>query len=107
MIAAEQLIKEGTEVHAGKNVKFLFTDSKNKKYGRRVRAEQLIERGVNPDLKKYLLLLYASAAGLLSFAGYTTEKVYESIHGYEREISQITDFFSEVNGNDRPFSTSM
>lgn len=92
VIAAEQLMKEGAEVHAGKNVRFLFTDAKNKKYGRRVRAEQLIERGTIPDLKKYLVLLYASAAGLLSFAGYTTEKVYESVHGYEQKNSQITDF---------------
>ena len=92
VIAAEQLMKEGAEVHAGKNVKFLFTDAKNKKYGRRVRAEQLIERGVNPDLKKYLLLLYASAAGLLSFAGYTTEKVYESLNGYGRKNANLTDF---------------
>jgi DNA polymerase elongation subunit (family B) len=92
VIAAEQLIKEGAEVHAGKNVKFLFTDATNKKYRRRVRAEQLIEEGVNPDLKKYLLLLYASAAGLLSFAGYTTEKVYESVHGYGHKNSKITDF---------------
>jgi DNA polymerase I len=92
VIAAEQLMKEGAEVHAGKNVKFLFTDSENKKYKRRVRAEQLIERGVNPDLKKYLLLLYASAAGLLSFAGYTTEKVYESIHGYGHRNSKLADF---------------
>jgi len=92
VIVAEQLMKEGAEVHAGKNEKFLFTDAKNTKYGRRVRAEQLIEKGVNPDLKKYLLLLYASAAGLLNFAGYTTEKVYESVHGYEHENSQITDF---------------
>jgi len=92
VIAAKQLMKEGAEVHAGKTVEFLFTDARNKKYGRRVRAEQLIERSVNPDLKKYLLLLYASAAGLLSFAGYSTEKVYESVHGYERENSQITDF---------------
>jgi DNA polymerase-2 len=92
VIAAEQLMKEGADVHAGKNVKFLFTDARNKRYQRRVRAEQLIEKGVSPDLKKYLLLLYASAAGLLSFAGYTTEKVYELVHGYERENSQITDF---------------
>ncbi len=92
VIAAEQLMKEGAEVHAGKNVMFLFTDATNKKHKRRVMAEQLIERGVNPDLKKYLLLLYASAAGLLSFAGYTAEKLYESVHGYERENSQIADF---------------
>jgi DNA polymerase I len=95
VIAAEQLMKEGAEVHAGKNVKFLFTDAENKRHGRRVRADQLIERGVNPDVKKYLLLLYASAAGLLSFAGYTTEIVYESVHGYERENSQITDFLAK------------
>ena len=92
VIAAEQLIKEDAEVHAGKNVKFLFTDAKNKKYRRRVRAEELIERGVNPDLKKYLLLLYASATSLLSFAGYTTEKVYELVHGYGYKNSKITDF---------------
>ena len=92
VIAAEQLIKEGAEVHAGRNVKFLFIDTKNKRYRQRVRAEQLIEKGINPDLKKYLLLLYASAAGLLSFAGYTSEKIYESVHGYEHKNSQITDF---------------
>jgi DNA polymerase elongation subunit (family B) len=95
VIAAEQLMKEGAEVHAGKNVRFLFTDAKNKKYRRRVRAEQLIERGVNPDLKKYLLLLYASAAGLLSFAGYTTAKVYESVRGHGHKNCKITDFSLE------------
>ncbi len=92
VIAAEQLMKEGAEVHAGKNMRFLFTDAQNKKYKRRVKAEQLIEKGVNPDLKKYLLMLYASAASLLSFSGYTTEKVYESVCGYEHKNSQITDF---------------
>jgi DNA polymerase elongation subunit (family B) len=92
VIAAEQLMKEGAEVHAGKNVKFLFTDAENKRHGRRVRADQLIERGVNPDVKKYLLLLYASAAGLLSFAGYTTEKVYEMIHSYGHKNAKLSDF---------------
>jgi DNA polymerase-2 len=99
VITAEQLIKEGAEVHAGKNIKFLFTDAKNKKCTRRVKAEQLIEKGVNPDLKKYLLLLYASAAGLLSFAGFTAEKVYESVHGYNCENSQITDFLMSARSN--------
>ena len=92
VIAAEQLMKEGAEVHAGKNMKFLFTDAQNKKYKRRVKAEQLIEKGVNPDLKKYLLMLYAAAASLLSFSGYTTEEVYQSVCGYEHKNSQITDF---------------
>jgi DNA polymerase elongation subunit (family B) len=92
VIATEQLMKEGAEVHAGNNVKFLFTDATHKKYKRRVRAEQLIERDINPDLKKYLLLLYAAAAGLLSFAGYTTEKVYEAVHGYGHENAKLLDF---------------
>ena len=79
VIAAEQLIKEGAEVHAGNSIKFLFTDAENKRHDRRVKAAQLLEKGTNPDTKKYLLLLYASAANLLSFAGYTTRSIYESI----------------------------
>jgi DNA polymerase elongation subunit (family B) len=82
VIAAEQLIKEGAEVHAGKNIRFLFTDAEDKRHERRVRAEQLIEKGVNADTKKYLLLLYASAANLLSFSGYTTETIYDAVRGY-------------------------
>jgi DNA polymerase-2 len=82
VIAAEQLMKEGAEVHAGKNIRFLFTDAENKRHDRRVKAEQLIEKQTNADIKKYLLLLYASAAGLLSFSGYTTESVYNVIRGY-------------------------
>jgi DNA polymerase elongation subunit (family B) len=83
VIAAEQLIKEGADVHAGKNIRFLFTDAENKRYENRVRAEQLIERGTNADTKKYLLLLYASAASLLGFAGYTQKSVYEAVRGYK------------------------
>ena len=83
VIAAEQLMKEGVEIHAGKNVRFLFTNANCKRYERRVRAEQLIENGVNADVRKYLLLLYASAAGLLSFAGYTSESIYDAVRGYK------------------------
>jgi DNA polymerase elongation subunit (family B) len=61
VIAAEQLIKEGTEVHAGNSVKFLFTHSKAKSHERRVKAAQLIEKGVEPDTEKYLMLLYSAA----------------------------------------------
>ena len=81
VIAAEQLIKEGSEIHAGNNVKFVFTHSEDKRHERRVKAAQLIGEGTNPDTKKYLSLLYASAANLLSFAGYTTQSVYETIAG--------------------------
>jgi DNA polymerase elongation subunit (family B) len=79
VIAAEQLIKEGSEVHVGNSVKFVFTHSENRRHERRVKAAQLIEDGTNPDIKKYLFLLYTSAANLLSFAGYTAQSVYEAV----------------------------
>jgi DNA polymerase elongation subunit (family B) len=85
VIAAEQLIKEGVKIHAGNKIRFLFTHAKDKRYNRRVRAAQLIENDVNPDIKKYLLLLYASAANLLSFAGYTTKLVYEETNGMKQK----------------------
>jgi hypothetical protein len=40
---------------------------------RRVKAAQLIEQDLNPDVKKYLLLLYSSAANVVSFSGFTTK----------------------------------
>jgi DNA polymerase-2 len=81
VIAAEQLIKEGADVHAGNKIKFLFTHAENKRHDRRVRAAQLIEKGVNPDTRKYLLLLYASAANLLSFQGYTANSIHDALRG--------------------------
>jgi DNA polymerase elongation subunit (family B) len=85
VIAAEQLIKEGSEVHAGNSVHFVFTDSNNKKFDRRVKAQQLLDKGVNPDERKYLQLLYDSAASLLSFSNYTAKTVQDSIKGYENK----------------------
>jgi DNA polymerase elongation subunit (family B) len=90
VIAAEQLMKEGAKVHAGNSIRFLFTHAENKKHDRRVKAAQLIEKNINPDTKKYLLLLYASAANLLSFAGYTTKSVYDAITGEEQK--PLTDY---------------
>jgi DNA polymerase elongation subunit (family B) len=90
VIAAEQLMKEGAEVHAGKNIRFLFTSAEDKRHERRVKADQLIENGVNPDTRKYLLLLYASAASLLSFSGYTVQSIYDAIRGYHTK--RIVDF---------------
>jgi len=88
VIVAQQLSNQGVEVHAGNNVKFLFTHFEDKRYERRVKAMQLIEKGVTPDAKKYLLLLYASTANLLSFSGYTTKKVYDAIKGQQQKILQ-------------------
>jgi DNA polymerase elongation subunit (family B) len=81
VIAAEQLMKEGADVHAGNNIRFLFTHAKHKRHSRRVKAAQLIEKGANPDARKYLLLLYASAANLLSFQGFNVQSVYNAIRG--------------------------
>jgi len=89
VIAAEQLIKEGAEVHAGKNIRFLFTNTEHKRHERRVKAEQLLEENANPDIMKYLVLLYASAASLISFAGYTTKKIHDSVRGHrEKDLTQ-------------------
>jgi DNA polymerase-2 len=85
LIVAQQLAKHGVKVHAGNNVKFLFTSSEHKRYERRVKALQLIEKGVNPDARKYLLLLHASTANLLSFSGYTLQKVYETAKGQRQK----------------------
>jgi DNA polymerase elongation subunit (family B) len=83
LIAAKQLIKEGVEITAGKNVRFLLIDAESKRYERRVKAEELIEPNTNSDTKKYLLLLYSSAANLLSPLEYTTKEVYDTIRGYK------------------------
>jgi DNA polymerase, archaea type len=79
VIVAQQLSKQGIEVPAGNSVKFLFTNAEHKRYERRVKAQQLIEKNVNPDAKKILLMLYASAGNLLSFAGYTPQKIYDAV----------------------------
>ena len=83
MIAGEQLRKEGFEVSAGKSVKFVFTSAKHKKYKRRVKAKELIENGTNPDVRKYLLLLYSSASNILSPFGYSMETVHNYVKGYK------------------------
>jgi len=82
VIAAEQLLKEGSRVQAGQSVSFLFTHAESKRVNRRVCAEQLIEKGANADVKSYLLLLYSSAANLLGFAGYTPKSIYDAVRGY-------------------------
>jgi DNA polymerase elongation subunit (family B) len=83
-IAAQQLIKQGIEVHAGNNVRFLFTNAEHEHRERRVKALQLIEKNVAPDTKKYLLMLYASGGYLLSFAGYTPQKIYDAVKNQQQ-----------------------
>ncbi len=82
MIAGEQLKKEGFVVSAGKSVKFLFTSAKNKRYRRRVKAKELIEESTNPDVRKYLLLLYSSASNILTPFGYSSEMIHNHLEGH-------------------------
>jgi DNA polymerase I len=89
VIAAEQLMKEGAEIHAGNSVRFLFTHFEDKRHERRVKAAQLIEKGINPDTRKYLLLLYASAANLLSFQGFTAKTVYYAMRGQNQKYFNL------------------
>jgi DNA polymerase elongation subunit (family B) len=86
VIAAQQLGKHGLDMTAGSHVRFLYTDANHKHFSHRVKAAQLIDRGINPDTKKYLLLLYSSAANLLSFAGYTTETVYDAVRRQQQSL---------------------
>ena len=81
VIACEQLQREGFEVSAGKNVKFLFTSKKNKWYSRRVKAKELVEEGNNPDARKYILLLYSAASNILSPFGYSPKNIYDYVQG--------------------------
>jgi len=90
VIAAEQLLKEGVEVSAGKKVRFLFTSAENKRYERRVRAEELIEENTNSDVKKYLLLLYSAASNILSPFGYSAKDIHDSVRGYQ--CTRLTSF---------------
>lgn len=72
-------MKEGVQIHGRNNVRFLFIHAGDKCHDQRIKAVQLIEKAVNSDMKKYLLLLYSSAANLLSFAGYTTNSIYTAL----------------------------
>jgi DNA polymerase elongation subunit (family B) len=83
VIAAEQLLREGVEVSAGKNVSFLFTSAENRRYERRVKAKELIEAGTSADTCKYLLLLYSAASNLLSPFGYSTKRIHDAVRGLQ------------------------
>lgn len=96
VIAAKQLMQEGAKVPAGKNVKFLFTSAENRRYERRVRAEELIEKNTELDVKKYLLLLYASAANMFSPFGYSAKTIYDEVRG-QRQTPLTSETIEEKN----------
>ena len=83
MIAGEQLKKEGFEIYAGKNLKYVITSAKNKRCKRRVKAKELIDEKTNPDMQKYLSLLYAAGSNLLSQFGYSPQRIANHASGYQ------------------------
>jgi DNA polymerase elongation subunit (family B) len=84
LIAAQQALKEGADIHAGENIRYIYTHADHKKPSRRVKTEALIDQTTNIDTKKYLQLLYRSTADLLSFAGYTEKSIQEALTNYQR-----------------------
>ncbi len=95
LIAAEQLISAGAEIHAGNNVTFMLTNLNSKRCHRRVKAAPLVETGVNADVRAYLLLLYGAAASLLSFKGYTAKSVCDAVSG--DSCTDLTRFLKLAN----------
>jgi len=79
VIAAQQLINEGARVSAGQNLRFVYTSAENKRYERRIRAEELIEENTSSDMKKYLHFLYAAAANLFSAFGYSAKSIQDRV----------------------------
>jgi DNA polymerase elongation subunit (family B) len=79
VIAAQQLIDEGVIISAGQNLRFVYTSAKNKCYERRVNVEDLIEENTSLNIKKYLRLLYAAAASLLSTLGYSAKSIQNRV----------------------------
>jgi DNA polymerase elongation subunit (family B) len=88
VIAAQQLIDKGAKISAGHNLRFVYTSAKNRHYQRRVRAEELIEENTVFDVKKYLHLLYAAAANLLSAFGYSDKSIQNYILRL-RDLNQV------------------
>jgi DNA polymerase-2 len=91
LIVAKQLIEKGVDVQAGDSVRFIFTNAESRRHSRRVVAEELVGKNLNADTKKYLMLLYASAADLLNFADYTPKTVCDAVNGYK--IDNISNYF--------------
>jgi DNA polymerase, archaea type len=91
LIAAKQLLEKGVNVQAGNSIRFVFTNAESRHKHRRVMAEQLIGKNLNADTKKYLMLLYASAADMLNFAGYMPKTVCDAVNGYKND--DISNYF--------------
>jgi DNA polymerase elongation subunit (family B) len=85
-IASMQLAREGMEIAAGQNVRYLITDSENLQIDRRVLASELIDEGTRYDAKKYLEMLVSATTNILSPFGYSDDRIYDFIMGTAKQI---------------------
>lgn len=86
VIAALQLASIGIEVSAGQTVRYLITDAYNARLNRRVRATELVDEKTRYDFKKYLELLLAAGANILTPFGYTAEKLHNLIVRNQKQV---------------------
>jgi len=86
-IAAMQLLREGIEVSAGQTIKYLITDAENRRVERRVQAAELVDDNTRYDVKKYLELLLAAGANILSPFGYTSEKLHDLVVRNQKQVA--------------------
>jgi len=85
-IAAKQLLKEGIEVSGGQKIRYLITDSENRRPNSRVKVAELVNDDVRFDTKKYVDMLILAGANILSPFGYTEEKLKDEIVYGQKQV---------------------
>jgi DNA polymerase elongation subunit (family B) len=86
-IAARQLIKEGIEISGGQIVRYLITDSDNKRPSKRVKVAELVNADTRFDVEKYVHMLIMAGANILSPFGYSEEQLKDHVVYGEKQIT--------------------
>lgn len=95
-IAAQHLVREGMEVHAGQAITYLLTNHKSRITQNRAIPTELVEEDTSFDSKRYVDLLVATTSNLLLPFGYTPTKLAnlleETGEGYRSAEAQAARF---------------
>ncbi len=86
-IAAKQLMKEGIEISGGQIVRYLITDSDNKRPIKRVKVAELVNVDTRFDVEKYVDMLIMAGANILSPFGYSEEQLKDHVVYGEKQIT--------------------
>jgi len=86
-IAARQLMKEGIEISGGQIVRYLITDSDNKRMCKRVKVAELVNADTRFDVEKYVDMLIMAGANILSPFGYGEEQLKDHVVYGEKQIT--------------------